>query len=215
MSEKVIRRILDEKVIAIARGLQPQQCVDAAKALREGGIRLVEVTFDQSGKIPLADTAEAIRHISERFSDMCVGAGTVLNVEQVETAAKAGAKYIISPDANPAVIRATKDLGLVSIPGVLTPTEAMTAHSAGADFAKIFPAGSLGPSYIKAIRAPLSHIKLLAVGGVSDANIGEFLAAGCCGAGIGGNLVNKTWVANGEFDKITEVARRTVAAARA
>ena len=215
MKKRVIQAILDEKIIAIARGLTPDQCVAAAKALYAGGIRLVEVTFDQSQKIPFSKTAEAISAIAKEFEGkMYVGAGTVLTPEQVQIAADAGASYIISPDANPEVIRKTVELGLVSIPGVLTPSEATAAHRAGADFGKVFPAGNMGAGYIKAIRAPLNHIPLLAVGCISDANVADFLAAGCCGAGIGGNLVNKTWIANGEFDKITEVAARTVAAAK-
>ena len=215
MKETVIQSILDEKIIAIVRGLTPAQCLDTAKALYAGGIRLVEVTFDQSGKIPFSDTAASIRAIAEAFpGQMFVGAGTVLTPQQVQIAADAGATYIISPDTNPEVIRKTLELGLVSIPGVMSPSEATAAHRAGADFGKVFPAGNLGAGYIKAIRAPLSHIRLLAVGGISDANVAEYLAAGCCGAGIGGNLVNKTWIANGEFDKITEVAARTVAAVK-
>lgn len=215
MKETVIQSILDEKIIAIVRGLTPAQCLDTAKALYAGGIRLVEVTFDQSGKIPFSDTAASIRAIVEAFpGQMFVGAGTVLTPQQVQIAADAGATYIISPDTNPEVIKKTLELGLVSIPGVMSPSEATAAHRAGADFGKVFPAGNLGAGYIKAIRAPLSHIRLLAVGGISDANVADYLAAGCCGAGIGGNLVNKTWIANGEFDKITEVAAKTVAAAK-
>jgi 2-dehydro-3-deoxyphosphogluconate aldolase/(4S)-4-hydroxy-2-oxoglutarate aldolase len=141
---------------------------------------------------------------------MEVGAGTVTSVELAELAHSAGAKFIISPDSNPAVIRRTKELGMVSLPGALTPSEAMIAHNAGADFVKLFPISDLGVGYVKAVRAPLSHIDFMAVGGVNTDNLKSFLDAGCVGAGIGGCLVNKKWVEAGEFDKITQVAEEMV-----
>ena len=94
------------------------------------------------------------------------------------------------------------------MPGALTPAEVMNAHSGGADFVKLFPIGTLGTAYIKAVKAPLNQVKLLAVGGVNENNITEFLDAGCCGAGIGGNLVNKKWIENEEFEQITETASK-------
>ena len=141
---------------------------------------------------------------------MRVGAGTVLTLEQVDIAAKAGAEYIISPDVNEAVIRHTIEMGLVSMPGALTPSEVMAAHRYGADFVKLFPAGNMGASYIKAVRAPISHVKLLAVGGVSAENAKAFITAGCVGVGVGGNLVNKEWIERGEFEKITQAAREII-----
>ena len=141
---------------------------------------------------------------------MFVGAGTVTSPELVELTAKAGGAFIISPDTDVAVIKRTRELGLVSMPGALTPSEIKTAHNAGADYVKVFPLGSMGPGYLKAIRAPLSHIKMTAVGGINEKNLKEYLEAGACGAGIGGNLANKKWIENGEFDKITEVAKQLV-----
>ena len=132
----------------------------------------------------------------------------------MELAAKAGAKYIISPDVNVEVIRRTRELGLVSMPGAMTPSEVMTAHNAGADYVKLFPAGELGTSYVKAIRAPISHVKLLAVGGINEKNVADYMAAGMCGAGVGDNLANKKWIEAGEFHKITETARELLAAAK-
>lgn len=99
---------------------------------------------------------------------------------------------------------------MVSMPGAMTPTEIMAAHRAGADYVKLFPIGDLGSKYVKAVRGPISHVKLMAVGGVNEKNLQEFLSAGCVGAGIGGNLVNKQWIDAGEYDKITEVARAMV-----
>ena len=96
------------------------------------------------------------------------------------------------------------------MPGALTPTDAVTAHEAGASFVKIFPAGTLGAGYVKALVAPLSHISFLAVGGIGPSNVSDFMKAGCVGAGVGGNLTNKEWIAAGEWGKITEVASQLV-----
>ena len=99
---------------------------------------------------------------------------------------------------------------MVSMPGAMTPSEAMAAHTAGADFVKLFPAGALGAGYIKAVRAPLSHIAFLAVGGINENNAKSFIEAGCVGLGVGGNLVNKAWIEAGEFNKIAALARTFV-----
>lgn len=211
MREVIIQQIEREKIIAIIRGVEPEKSLKVAKALYEGGIRLIEVTFDQKDEEKQKGTAESIRLISEYFQgEISVGAGTVTSVKLVEMAAAAGAKYIISPDTSEAVIKRTRELGLISMPGALTPTEILNAHKWGADFVKLFPIGSFGTSYIKAVKAPINHIKLLAVGGVNENNIIDFLDAGCCGAGIGGNLVNKKWIEAGQFEKITETAKLLV-----
>ena len=149
--------------------------------------------------------------LTEEFGDkMLFGAGTVTSVELVELTHAHGGKYIISPDTNVDVIKRTVELGMVSLPGAMTPTEVMTAHAAGADFVKLFPAGDLGVSYLKAIRAPISHVKLMAVGGVNESNAADFLKAGAVGLGIGGNLAKKAWIDAGEFDKLTEAAKTMV-----
>lgn len=108
------------------------------------------------------------------------------------------------------MIEKTVSLGMVSIPGAMSPSEIVSAAEYGADFVKIFPAASLGASFIKAVKGPLNYIPLLAVGGVGEHNAAEFLRAGAEGVGIGGNLANREWIAAGEFDKIREAARRTV-----
>lgn len=135
-----------------------------------------------------------------------MGAGTVLTPEQVDRAFKAGAEYIISPDTNPEVIKRTVSLGLVSIPGALTPTEIQYAHACGADFVKLFPAGEMGISYIKAVTAPLNHIRLLAVGGVNEDNLADFFKAGIKGAGIGSNIIKKNLLEQKDFKGITKLA---------
>lgn len=207
MREDIIRKVLDKKLIAIVRGVYGEDCLKLAQALYDGGIELLEVTFDQSKPERLSDTSDTIRLLTEKLGDrMAFGAGTVTSTEMLRLAADAGAQFIVSPDTNEAVIRGTVAAGMVSMPGAMTPTEIMTAYSYGADFVKLFPAGNLGAGYLKAIRAPISHIPLLAVGGVNEKNLTDFLNVGAVGAGVGGNLVNKAWVAAGEFDKITKTA---------
>ena len=211
MREQVMQWIDAYKIIAIVRGAEPEQCSAVAQALYQGGIRLMEVTYDQSRPETWQATADAIGALSEAWAGkMFIGAGTVTSPALVEMTAKAGGRFIISPDTDAAVIRRTRELGLVSMPGALTPTEIKAAHEAGADYVKIFPLGVLGPGYLKAIRAPLSHIKMTAVGGINEKNLRDYLAAGACGAGIGGNLVNRRWIENGEFEKITAVAEELV-----
>ena len=211
MRETIINQVLEHKIIAIVRGVYGQDCLNLAKALCAGGIRMLEVTFDQSDPALWQETADTIRLLNQELGDhMVFGNGTVTSVELVELARSAGAKFIVSPDTNEAVIRATVAAGMVSMPGALTPTEVLAAHRYGADFVKLFPVGNLGASYLKAVSAPINHVRLLAVGGVNETNVAQFLAAGAVGAGVGGNLVNKKWIAAGEFDKITQLAQTFV-----
>jgi 2-dehydro-3-deoxyphosphogluconate aldolase/(4S)-4-hydroxy-2-oxoglutarate aldolase len=211
MREDVIKKTLEKKIVVIVRGVFGEDCVKLAQALYEGGIELLEVTFDQSKPEAFSRTADTIRQLVNTLGDkMIFGAGTVTSVELVHMAKEAGAQFIVSPDTNEQVIRATVEEGMVSMPGAMTPTEIVSAHSYGADFIKVFPIGNLGASYLKAVKAPLNHIKMLAVGGVTEKNIGEYMEAGADGAGVGGQLVNKEWIANGEFDKITALAKEFV-----
>ena len=213
MSKSLVDEILDAKIIAIVRGAEPAKCKAVVKALEAGGIRFVEITYNQSKPESWEETAATIGELAKEFAGRVhIGAGTVTNVKLVEMTAANHGEYIISPDTNVDVIKRTKELGMVSMPGALTPTEAMTAHNAGADFVKVFPAGNLGPAYIKALCAPLSHLRFMAVGGVNEKNLAEFIAAGCKGAGIGGNLAKKAWIDAGEFDKLTEAAKEMIAA---
>ena len=207
MRESIINQVLEHKLIAIVRGVYGQDCLNLAKALWAGGIRLLEVTFDQSDRALWQKTADTVCLLNQELGDrMLFGSGTVTSVELVELAKNAGAKFIVSPDTNEDVIRATVAAGMVSMPGALTPTEVLTAHRFGADFVKLFPVGNLGVSYLKAVSAPINHVRLLAVGGVNESNVAQYLAAGAVGAGVGGNLVNKQWIAAGEFQKITDLA---------
>lgn len=213
MSQAVLHQILEDRIIAIVRGISNGGIAGLALALRNGGIRCIEVTFDQSSPERAADTLSSIRAIRETLGkDVCVGAGTVMTAEQVRLAAEAGAEYMISPNVSEEVIRETKRLGKISIPGAMTPTEAERAYSLGADIVKIFPAGVLGPGYIKALKAPLKHIPITAVGGVTVDNCAEFIKAGAAGVGVGGNLVSSALVNEGRFDEISTIASAYMAA---
>lgn len=212
MREQIIQTILQEKIIVIVRGVERENLLPLCEALYRGGIRLLEITYSAKGTPSDGVTAENIRYAAENLKGrMYVGAGTVLTEKQAELTKSAGGTFIISPDTYPEVIKRTKELGLVSIPGAFTATEMQTAHRAGADFIKLFPASNLGAEYVKGLKAPLSHLKLLAVGGVDEKNIQEYLKAGVCGFGIGSNIVKKDLISKGEFEKITCLAQKYVA----
>ena len=211
--KRVIQEIAKYKIIAIARGNYGEKCIKLAQALYEGGIKLLEVTFDQSNSQSLQETADTLQELNRVLGNkMLFGAGTVISAEEVDIAAKAGAQFIISPNTDEAVIAETLKQGLVSIPGAMTPSEILSANRLGADFVKLFPSAQLGYDYIRSIRAPINHVMLLATGGVNVDNIGAFLKLGMIGAGVGGNLCSKTLVSEGRFNEITAAAREYVAA---
>ena len=195
------------KIIAICRKIYGDDLARLTEALAEGGVKMIEVTFDQADPRHLEKTAEAIELIS-RVSGSAVlpGAGTVMSLEQLETARQAGALYIISPNTNEKVIRATVEKSMVSIPGAMTPSEIAAAHEYGADFVKLFPTSYLGLDYIKAVRAPISHVKLVATGGIKEDNLADYLNAGMVGAGVSGRLTDAKLIREGDFAEITRRA---------
>ena len=208
--------IKQEKLIVIVRGVEKEKLIPLAEAMAAGGIRLLEITFDASGKVSDEETAERIRMLTSHFGDrLAIGAGTVLSERQVALTKEAGGKFIISPDTCEAVIRKTKELGMLSMPGALTPSEITAAHRAGADFVKLFPITSLGTAYVKAVKAPLSHIPLLAVGGVDETNMTDYLKAGVCGFGVGSNIIDKAALAKGDYESITALAEKYVQVVKA
>src|SRR6476620_6354691 len=160
--EKTIARIEDGRIIAILRGDFSGREEEIVSAMREGGLTAVEVTLNSP------DALSGIRRLSERFGfDMAVGAGTVMTVDEVKRAADAGASFIVSPNRDVSVIEATKRLNLVSLPGCFTPSEIVEALNAGADAAKLFPATSLGPGFVKALAGPLPRVRTVPTGGVT------------------------------------------------
>ena len=205
--------VRERKIVAIVRGLPPENMVRLGHALEEGGIGLMEITYNQKAPETWKDTAAAIEAVAKEFGDrLLAGAGTVITLEQVAMTYNAGGHYLVTPATQPEIIRAGKALGLGMYPGAMTPSEILEAYNAGADAVKVFPASALGVGYIKAVRAPLSHIPLMAVGGVNEKNAVDFMKAGCVGLGVGGNLVNKEWIENGEWGKITALAKEFIKA---
>lgn len=202
-----LSQILGHKIVAIIRGAHPDDVLKIANALYEGGVKVLEVTMN------LANALEVIKQLSETMKDkMLIGAGTVLDAETVTSAINAGAKFIISPSLDIEVIKITKQLGAVSIPGAYTPTEIVNAYNSGADIIKVFPASS-NVNYIKEIRAPLPHIPLMPTGGITLDNIKEFQKAGAVAFGIGTALVNTKEKVTGEYLKqLTERANKFVQA---
>ncbi|MBR5717442.1 MAG: bifunctional 4-hydroxy-2-oxoglutarate aldolase/2-dehydro-3-deoxy-phosphogluconate aldolase [Clostridia bacterium] len=199
--------IKESKLIAIARGLYGSKLIEASLALYRGGVRAFEVTFEQDKSIGI--TTDAISRLTENLpADAVIGAGTVLSRSQVDEARNAGARFIISPNTDKAVIELTKQSGMVSIPGAMTPTEIVNAHTYGADIVKLFPAGVLGLEYFKAVRAPLAHIPLAAVAGITINNIRDFYNAGAVAFGISSTLYNKKSIAESDYNALIKTAQR-------
>lgn len=213
LQTRVIEKIKKTKMIAILRALPEDKIIPTVKAILDGGADLVEVTFDHTSAEALSKTPKMIRMIKEHFGDAVeVGAGTVLDCNDVCAAKNAGATFLISPNADEAVIKTTKKLGLVSLPGAYTPSEICNAYNWGADFVKVFPIVGNPDEYIKAIKAPLKHIPVLAVGGVNLDNTAAVFKAGACGIGIGSGLVKANEVEKFEtpedFSVITERTKK-------
>ena len=215
MCKDVIKKIEEEKLIVIVRGVESKKLIPLAEAMYKGGIRLLEVTFDATGKCSDSETAENIKMLCEEFKGrMFIGAGTVLTKKQVELVKKAGGSFIISPNTDKKVIKATKKFGMVSMPGALTPSEIKMAVDFGADFVKLFPVSNFGPDYVKAVKAPLSNVKFTAVGGIDENNMKDYIKVGVSGFGIGTNIVNKKMIEENNYEAITELATRYVDALR-
>ncbi len=192
MSFSVLEQIQEYKIVAILRGCHPDHILDFAEALYDGGVRLLEITLNSQGAL------EAIQAVAAKFGDrMVVGAGTVLTVEEVRAAVGSGARFVLSPSLDLEIIRETRGLGAVSVPGAFTATEILTAYRAGADIVKVFPA-SVGPAYFRDLRGPLPQIPLMPTGGVSLENIREFRKAGAVAFGIGSALVPASQLATAE-----------------
>lgn len=198
----MLQTLINSGVVAILRGVTPEEARGAVAAFAKAGLLGIEVTFNTPG------AAEIIADLSKRHPELCLGAGTVLTEENVACAADAGARFILSPDTNPDVIRATKARGLISIPGAYTPTEVLLAIRSGADMVKIFPAGAAGPAYIKDVLGPLNTASLMAVGGVTAENTAAFMRAGCNTVGVGSNLVNRELIRQKKWDDLTALAKR-------
>lgn len=208
MKNALLRQMKEEKLIVIIRGVKEEQMLPLLHAMYDGGIRLAELTFDPLNETPNTLTADLVRAAKAEFGDrMHIGVGTVLTTRQVELAAAAGAEFAISPNTDPEIINLCRMNDMLSIPGALTPSEIVNAYNAGADVIKLFPSDTMGIPYIKAVRAPLRHIPMLAVGGVNTKNLAEVLATGVWGVGIGSGVVRHDLLAKNDYAGITALAR--------
>jgi 2-dehydro-3-deoxyphosphogluconate aldolase/(4S)-4-hydroxy-2-oxoglutarate aldolase len=199
--DRTLARITECGIVAVVRAETSEPLVKVAKALAEGGVTAIEVTFTVPGAI------DVIRQVRQEIGDsIALGAGTVLDPETARAAILAGAEYIVAPIVNHEVIRLCRRYDKPVMPGAFTPTEVLSAWEAGADIVKIFPADIGGPAYLKALRAPLPQVRMMPTGGV-DLNTAEnFLKAGACCLGVGGSLVEAKAVAAGDFARIRELA---------
>lgn len=203
-----VKEFLEKKVIVICRGIAEQEIVNVATALYNGGVRFMEVPFNQADPDSFPETARKIKAVREALAGkMHVGAGTVITMEQFELAKQAGAEVIVSPTLEEDIIAATKEAGLVSMPGCATPSEMTKAYKLGADLIKLFPASMVSLKTIKEIRVPLNHLPLVCFGGVTAENVGEILATGVVGVGAASAILDKQALAERNYKKITALAK--------
>jgi 2-dehydro-3-deoxyphosphogluconate aldolase / (4S)-4-hydroxy-2-oxoglutarate aldolase len=200
-------RLIEELgIVAVIRLKDPARVHPVVEALAAGGVRALEVTMTVPRAIELI--RELARGVPEGFM---LGAGTVIDADTAHAVIDAGASFVVSPVFRRDVIAACHDRDVPAIPGCFTPTEILAAHEAGADIIKVFPATALGPQFIRDLRAPLPHLKLMPTGGVTIHNAGDWIRAGAVAVGIGSALLNPDAIGNGRFDVITDSARRLVA----
>lgn len=199
--ELTIGTIEEGRIIAILRGDFEGREEEIVSALVDGGITAVEVTLNSP------DALKSIDRLARSFgSRIAVGAGTVLTVGEVVRAAGAGARFIVSPNRDTRVIAETRRLNLVSLPGCFTPSEIVEALDAGADAVKIFPADTLGPAYIRAVRAPLGAVRLVPTGGVTPEKAREYFAAGAWAVGVGSELLRREFWSGSDLEPLRQRA---------
>lgn len=199
-------RVLGGGIVAIIRAPSGEQLVRVARTLFEAGIDVQEVT------LTVPDALEVIAGVRRELGDrILLGAGSVLDPESARAALLAGAEFIVSPTVNADVIRMCRRYDKLVMPGAFTPTEVLTAWEAGADFVKIFPADIGGPAHLKALHGPLPQIRLLPTGGVDLNTLRGFVEAGAAAVGLGSALVEKQAVADGDMDRIGNLAAQYVA----
>jgi 2-dehydro-3-deoxyphosphogluconate aldolase / (4S)-4-hydroxy-2-oxoglutarate aldolase len=208
--DQTLKRLLDCGVIAVIRTDSTGHLLNIGRALLAGGVIGIEITMTTPGALA------AIHSLAEKLSPQgaILGVGTVMDADTCRRAVEAGARYVVSPHFDPAVVDATRKLGAVSLPGAFTPTEILCAANAGADVVKVFPSAGLAPSYFRDILAPLPQLKLMPTGGVTPTNAGDWITAGAVCVGAGASLVPKDAVARQDWATITANARMMVASVR-
>ena len=206
----IIERLVNPGVVAVVRALRRDQVLPLSQALIAGGITAIEIT------LTTPDAFAAIREARDALADRAlIGVGTILKPYDCQQALEAGAQYVVTPICRPELVALAHHANKPIMLGAYSPTEAQTAHEAGADFIKIFPADGLGPNYIKALRAPLPHLKIVPTGGVDSSTIGAFFKAGCVAVGAGSSLISKEILQTDDWPALTKRAEELVRAARA
>jgi 2-dehydro-3-deoxyphosphogluconate aldolase/(4S)-4-hydroxy-2-oxoglutarate aldolase len=200
-----LQRVLRSGLVAIIRANSGEQLVQVARALYEGGIDVIEVTFTVPNAV---EVLAAVKR--ELGRQILLGAGTVLDPETARAAFLAGAEFLVSPVVNRDVIRMGLRYDKLVMPGAFTPTEILSAWESGADVVKLFPAEIGGPAYLKALKGPLPQVRILPTGGVNLQTLPDFFQAGACAVGLGSSLVEKDAVERGDFARIRDLARQYV-----
>ena len=185
-SDPFLKALNEVAIVAVIRAASADAAVAMSHALVRGGVTGIEVTFSTPG------AADAIRRVTKELPSALVGAGTVLEISELEAACDAGAKFLVSPHFDPALLDKARERRVPYLPGALTPTEIVRAWKAGAACVKLFPGSAVGPGYVKAIRGPLPDVPLMPTGGVDEKNLGEWLKAGVVAVGMGGALATGT-----------------------
>jgi 2-dehydro-3-deoxyphosphogluconate aldolase / (4S)-4-hydroxy-2-oxoglutarate aldolase len=202
---EISARIIELGIVVVIRTPTFELVAPVVEALVSGGVLAVEVTMT------VPDALRALRDVQGRFGNrILLGAGTILNAPQCKAAIDAGAQYVISPVTKLEIVEAAHALDKPVMLGAYTPTEAQLAHEAGADFIKIFPADKLGPGYIKSIRAPLPHLRIVPTGGVDLQTAPEFLKAGCAALGVGSSLLTAEILKTKNWTELTRLAAQFV-----
>ncbi|HEY3378644.1 MAG TPA: bifunctional 2-keto-4-hydroxyglutarate aldolase/2-keto-3-deoxy-6-phosphogluconate aldolase [Armatimonadota bacterium] len=203
-SAKTLQRISDGGLVAVVRAESEEQALKIAAACAEGGVAALEITYTVPG------ATRVIERLAQEYAgrDMLIGAGTVLDPETARTAILAGAQFIVSPYLNVDVVRMCNRYDILSTPGVMTIKEVVEALDAGAPVLKAFPGEVLGPAFIKAVRGPIPHAKIIPTGGVALENVDQWIKAGCVAVGVGGNLT--AGAKTGDYASITQVAKQFV-----
>jgi len=208
--QQIIEKLINPGVIAVVRAKRADQAVPLIEALVAGGVIAVEITMTTPNAIA------AIREASIKLGERAlIGVGTVLDEKTCQAAIDAGAQFIVSPICRRELIPIAQRAGKPIMLGSYTSTEAQLAHEAGSDFIKIFPADTLGPNYIKALRAPLPHLRIVPTGGVDLKTIGDFFKAGCLAVGAGSSLISKEVLDSDDWPSLTRMAAAFVKAAKA
>ena len=198
-------------LIAILRGdFGADEILKIGEALRSGEIGVIEVTLNSRGAL------DALARLRDKFAEqLLIGAGTVRTPAQVEAAVEAGAQFLVSPNFDPASVARSQALDILHLPGVFTPTEAQNAHAAGCRMLKLFPADTVGPAYLQAVRAPLNDIDFVPTGGITLENIAAYARAGAAAVAIGGALVSETAHTPDEIARRARIFREAWERARA